>query len=246
MNHKAFFGIVFSVLFTSSTLFAQEETGRIEGRVIRLDDSPISGLSVVINELEITDITDANGLFAFTGVPVGTYTVTLVLGTNLATLSAEVTAGQATLLEERVDWELGFVETMTVYGASKRTERIVESPAAVTVVSEKQIARIASHGQAPKMMEFTPGAEVTQSGLYDFNFNTRGFNSKSRDGLDRPQDRVRLSDLQHRLEVRPRGSGREARGTRDESAPNSGPISRGEGKKKIRLTHYSHKIDVSY
>ena len=27
------------------------------------------------------------------------------------------------------------------------------------------------------MLEFTPGAEVTQSGLYDYNFNTRGFNS---------------------------------------------------------------------
>jgi hypothetical protein len=32
-------------------------------------------------------------------------------------------------------------------------------------------------GQVPKILEFTPGAEVTQSGLYDFNFNTRGFNS---------------------------------------------------------------------
>ena len=179
MNHKAFLGIVFSVLFTfmSSTLSAQEETGRIEGRVTRMDDSPLRGVSVVINELSRTDITDVNGLFAFTGVPAGTYTVTLVLGTNLATLSAEVTAGQVTLLEERVEWELGFVETLTVYGASRRIERIVEAPAAVTVVNEKQIERIASHGQVPKMMEFTPGAEVTQSGLYDFNFNTRGFNS---------------------------------------------------------------------
>ncbi|MDX1385522.1 MAG: TonB-dependent receptor, partial [Thermoanaerobaculia bacterium] len=28
-----------------------------------------------------------------------------------------------------------------------------------------------------KLLEFTPGAEVTQSGIYDYNFNTRGFNS---------------------------------------------------------------------
>ena len=155
MNHKAFFGIVFSVLlaFMGSTLSAQEETGRIEGRVIRMDDSPIRGVSVVVNELSRTDITDANGLFAFTGVPAGTYTVTLVLGTNLATLSTEVTAGQATLLEERVEWEFGFVETLTVYGASRRIERIVEAPSAVTVVNEEQIERIASHGQVPKMMD---------------------------------------------------------------------------------------------
>jgi outer membrane receptor protein involved in Fe transport len=47
----------------------------------------------------------------------------------------------------------------------------------VTSISEEEIQHQASQGQVPKILEFTPGAEVTQSGLYDFNFNTRGFNS---------------------------------------------------------------------
>jgi iron complex outermembrane receptor protein len=37
--------------------------------------------------------------------------------------------------------------------------------------------REAATGQLAKVVEFTPGAQVTQSGLYDFNLNTRGFNS---------------------------------------------------------------------
>ena len=47
----------------------------------------------------------------------------------------------------------------------------------MTTVQEAEIARKASSAQLPKLLEFTPGAEVTQSGLYDFNVNTRGFNS---------------------------------------------------------------------
>ena len=41
----------------------------------------------------------------------------------------------------------------------------------------KRSSKKLSSGQLPKLLEFTPGAEVTQSGLYDYNFNTRGFNS---------------------------------------------------------------------
>jgi outer membrane receptor protein involved in Fe transport len=66
---------------------------------------------------------------------------------------------------------------ITVYAASRRAERIVEAPAAVTAISEREIAREITTGQLPKLLDFTPGAEVTQSGLYDFNLNTRGFNS---------------------------------------------------------------------
>src|SRR5262245_41240775 len=55
--------------------------------------------------------------------------------------------------------------------------KVVDAPAAVTSIYEEQIEQQASLGQVPKILEFTPGAEVTQSGLYDFNFNTRGFNS---------------------------------------------------------------------
>src|SRR5690606_33401083 len=63
------------------------------------------------------------------------------------------------------------------YSASRRAERVTEAPAAVSVIPAAEIAREASHGQLPKLLEFTPGAQVTQSGIYDFNFNTRGLNS---------------------------------------------------------------------
>jgi iron complex outermembrane receptor protein len=174
---RRFFLVSISLLFSSTLAFPQE-AGRIEGRVLGADGAPLGGVSVVLNELTLTAITDANGSFSFAPVPPGTYSVTFVLGSNVVTREqVEVAAGQPTSIEQQVDWTVGFAETLTVYGVSRRVERIVEAPASVTVVEEEAIEQEASHGQLPKLLEYTPGAEVTQSGIYDFNFNTRGFNS---------------------------------------------------------------------
>src|SRR4030095_5220641 len=66
---------------------------------------------------------------------------------------------------------------ITVYSVSRREERVTDAPAAVTVVPQQDIEIKASSGQIPKLLEFSPGVDFTQSGLYDTNFNTRGFNS---------------------------------------------------------------------
>jgi hypothetical protein len=79
-------------------------------------------------------------------------------------------------VEFQVDWEARGYEEVTVIADVLKT-KVVDAPAAITVIEDTQIATEASTGQVPKILEFTPGAEVTQSGLYDFNFNTRGFNS---------------------------------------------------------------------
>ena len=170
--------IFFCALIVPDISFSQEATGRIDGRVVRPDGNGVGGVSVVLNETGATDITKSTGTFSFQDVPPGTYTVTLALGENTITVSpVEVTAGATTELEQKVEWEAGIAESMTVVSASREVERIVEAPAAITSVSEEEIEQKASHGQLPKLLEFTPGAEVTQSGVYDYNFNTRGFNS---------------------------------------------------------------------
>lgn len=141
-------------------------------------DGPLGGATVVINEVAMAEITQPDGYYVLKGVPAGTYTVTFSLGDHLTTVNdVTITSGQATTLSETLDWDVSFAETITVYSASRRRERIVEAPAAVTVISELEIERESSHGQLPRLLEATPGAEITQSGLYDFNLNTRGFNS---------------------------------------------------------------------
>ena len=164
--------------FTHGSAAAQAQNSRIEGRITRADGSGVGGASVALNETSMTAITRSDGVFTFSGLPAGTYSLTMVLGESLVTVpNVTVAAGETTTIEETVDWEVGLAETLIVVASSRRVERIVEAPASVTRVVESEIERQAAHGQLPKLLEFTPGAEVTQSGLYDYNFNTRGFNS---------------------------------------------------------------------
>ncbi|MFQ5350616.1 MAG: carboxypeptidase regulatory-like domain-containing protein, partial [Thermoanaerobaculia bacterium] len=155
------------------------QTGSIDGRVVRESDgSGVGGATVVVDELGMAGISEFDGSFVFYTVPPGSYSLSFSLGEKVAREDGvEVAAGETTTVEKSVDWELSFADTITVMSASRRRERIVEAPAAVTVITEEQISRESAHGQLPKLLEHTPGAETTQSGLYDFNFNTRGFNS---------------------------------------------------------------------
>jgi iron complex outermembrane receptor protein len=167
------------VLLVLAGTAAQAQDGRLEGRVTRTGGGGVGGVAVVITELGAATVTDNEGFFLFHNrVAPGTYTLTFTLGDNNVTeQGVQVTSDETTTVAKEVDWEFSFAETITVYAASRRAERIVEAPASVTRISPEQIKREASHGQLPKLLEFTPGAEVTQSGVYDYNFNTRGFNS---------------------------------------------------------------------
>jgi outer membrane receptor protein involved in Fe transport len=155
---------------------AQTENGRIEGRLVRKDGTGVAGASVVLSETRATDLTGTHGNFSFPNLPPGTYSITLALGDNLTTTGVRVVAGETTTIEETVDWEIGFTDMLIVRGASRQLERVIDAPAAAALVGEAEIERRAAHGQLAKLLEFTPGAQVTQGGLWDFNMGTRGFN----------------------------------------------------------------------
>jgi outer membrane receptor for ferrienterochelin and colicins len=157
---------------------AQATGGRIAGKVTRPDGTGIGGVSVRVDELDRVVLTSSDGSYEIADVPVGTYNLTFSLVDRTETEpGVQVTAGETRTLDKTVDWDVSFAETITVTSVSRRAERITEAPAAVTVISEEEIEREAPTGQVPKLIEFSPGVDYTQSGIYDINFNTRGFNS---------------------------------------------------------------------
>jgi len=154
------------------------QSGEIEGTITREDGSGIGGVTVVVSELGAVEITSKSGTFRFSGVPSGSYTLSFSLGDNADSESGvEVAAGDITAVTKKVDWDVSFAETITVYSASRRQERIVDAPASISVFDEEDIERQAATGQIAKVVEFAPGVEVNQSGIFDINLNARGFNS---------------------------------------------------------------------
>jgi len=153
-------------------------SGRLEGVVVREDGSGIGGVVMVVEELGLRELTDATGKYAFGRIRPGTYTVVSTLGPNsLRQLGVVITARITTTLRTVVDWPLSIFESIVVNGTTRLPERLVEAPAAVTVLGSDELATQASHGQLPRVLAGTPGVEIVQNGLYDFNLNSRGFNT---------------------------------------------------------------------
>ncbi len=165
----------FALMLLATSAFAQ--SGNIAGRITRANGSGIGGVIVQVVELSRVELSDSDGNFRFSGVPAGAYTVQFTAAEQVATENVNVTAGATTRADKQVDWNLSVAETITVYSASRRTERVVDAPAAVTVMAPEEIEAVAASGQAPRIIESAPGVDFTQSGLYDTNFNARGFNS---------------------------------------------------------------------
>jgi outer membrane receptor protein involved in Fe transport len=154
---------------------AADDVARIEGSITKKGQG-VAAVTVLINELKLTEESDGRGKFVFERVPLGTYTMVLSLGDETEVHPLVIEEAGTKKVEIEVNWEVRGYEEMTVI-ADVLATKVVDAPAAVTSIFEEQIEQQASLGQVPKLLEFTPGAEVTQSGLYDFNFNTRGFNS---------------------------------------------------------------------
>ena len=171
----------FAVLATVLAVFcpsAAAADGRIEGRVTRPGGSGVPGVAVVLGALGLTAITDPNGTFSFESVPAGAHDVVFSLADNqVARDGVTVTDAATTRLDQVVDWTLRYTDTITVFGASRFTERLVEAPASVSIVGQERVELEASQGQLPRLLQSVPGADVTQSGVYDFNLNVRGFNT---------------------------------------------------------------------
>ena len=171
--------LLFIATLTCSTFLFGQSTGIITG-VVKDDETKeaIPSVNVVVLGTSLGAATNEQGRYIIRNVPPGRVTIVAsTIGHKPVEATIVVEAGVTStkdFLLVHTDVQLGEV---VVYGASLRRERITDAPAAVTLVQAKDIVRLAGSGQLPKLLESEPGVDVVQSGLFDFNVNTRGFNS---------------------------------------------------------------------
>src|SRR5262245_2947129 len=101
--------LAFFVVASAGKVAAQSASGsgRLEGIVVRKDGSGIGGVVVLIEELRRSDVTDADGKYAFGGLAPATYTVLNTLGPySLRQSHVTISGGVTTTLRAIVDWPL--------------------------------------------------------------------------------------------------------------------------------------------
>jgi iron complex outermembrane receptor protein len=169
-------------------------TGRITGLVTEAEtDAGVGNVQIAVEGTGLGTVSGQRGTFSIANVPAGDQTLVFnILGYETHRETVAVEAGGVANAD--VALVAGYLEmgTITVIGASRRPTRIVEAPAAVSVVSGEELQRGAPHGQLPKLFQGKPGIDVVQSGVQDFNINARGYNSSLnrrvlvlQDGVDR-------------------------------------------------------------
>jgi iron complex outermembrane receptor protein len=173
-----FFAVLLLIVHWTTSSGAQT-TGSLTGTIRDAETKEtIPNVNIRFKETPMGSASDLNGRYTIGNIPPGSYTV-VVSSVGYESVEAAVQIQVGTTA--RRDFELKpstiQVGEVLVYGASLRRERITEAPAAVSVINAKDIARGGGHGQLPKLLESEPGVDMVQSGLYDFNVNTRGFNS---------------------------------------------------------------------
>jgi outer membrane receptor protein involved in Fe transport len=156
-----------------------QETGTVTGTVTRAaDGGALSSVSVSVPAVGVSTITGADGRYTLRRVPAGPQTVVFRwLGYAPTEVDVVVEADRTVTADAALEAVVVSLGEIVVEGASRGPERIVEAPAAISVVPQQVLENVAVTGQAPLALQSIPGVDIVQSGVNDFNVNARGFNS---------------------------------------------------------------------
>jgi len=163
-------------------LAAAQSTATLQGRVTDAESGdPLPGANVVLYRAGETAAfrgvaADMQGRYRLENLPAGTYEVVArFVGYADARRTVTLAAG-ATVT---VDLALAPVElglNPVVVTASRRQEKVLESPASISVLDARDLEQTATHATAAAL-RYTPGVDISQSSLNRFQVSLRGFNS---------------------------------------------------------------------
>ena len=178
--HRLAFAHLAAVLIglPASTVNAQT-FGVIRGAVTRAsDNAPLQDVLVTVVEINRRVGTSADGRYVLDRIPLGRHVVRFrALGHAPAERETNITQAVPYTVDvalEVVPVQLGDI---VVEGVSRESEKMLDAPAAVSVVTPEAARRAATTGQMPQAFVTMPGVDVVQGDLHDFKVNARGFNS---------------------------------------------------------------------
>ena len=169
--NKASFQYMFAILFSVTTLFAQNITGTVNGD----DGNALAGANVAVEGTDAGASSNQDGSFSISGLNDGTYTVTAsYIGYDDASAVVTISGGKASSVNLTLD--KGDIRlNQVVVSASLKKELVTEAPASVTVFGGEELeARGAT--TIADVIGNQAGVEYMKTGLESSNVSLRGFN----------------------------------------------------------------------
>ena len=154
-----------------------QERARVSGSVRDSSTGAAQeGVSVLLDD-KLVARTGVGGQFGIEGIAAGIHRIGFRrVGYRPRTVVVTLAAGERRALDVRFDAQAVPIGLVTVVAASRRPQRLVDAPAAITVVDPARMRDLAPFGQLPLLVADLPGVHVQQGGAFEFNMNTRGFN----------------------------------------------------------------------
>ena len=166
---------LFIILIISVQLgFGQQSN--LDGEILdKSNKSPLLFANIILEGTTFGAASDSEGKFSIQNIDVGTYTlIATYMGYSTFKTTIEIPYKESyltILLEPEAIQMEEYVVT-----ASRRRERIEDAPAAISVISKKEIRR-ESNTNLGDYLKGTKGIDFTQSGIDSYNMTARGFNS---------------------------------------------------------------------
>ncbi|MEJ8758374.1 TonB-dependent receptor [Pontibacter sp. H259] len=173
---KKLYLILLALLCITEVALAQG--GTITGRVLGADNQePLIGASVLVEGTNKGASTNTNGDFTITGVPAGNYNLRITyVGYSYPKVPVTVSVGGTASVGTISMKASTMMGDEIVVSATRRQEKITEAPAAIGVISSRDLTELPSFNVG-ELLNKVQGVEVVRSGVIGVGINARGFNN---------------------------------------------------------------------
>ena len=168
---------LFVTFFISTLQLSIGQTYKLEGEILdKSNKSPLVFANIMLEGTSAGSASDNEGRFSIENIEKGSYTI-IATYMGYSSFKQEITIPytEQDKIKILLDPEAIQLEEYVVT-ASRRRERIEDAPAAISVITKKEIRR-ESNTNLGDYLKGTKGIDFTQSGIDSYNMTARGFNS---------------------------------------------------------------------
>ncbi len=166
-------------LLVAATTWAQS-TSNLTGIVKDGGGNPLPGTNIKVSGSQLTSptgtVADGDGLYSVPSLPSGRYTVTAsFVGFEAVRKTVNIESGTVTSLDFRLKADLLWGDQIIV-SASRRSEKVLDAPASVSIVNGEQLASIPTIN-VTESVQSEGGVDFVKTGLVQNATVIRGFNN---------------------------------------------------------------------